>query len=893
MRFNLPYDFTRFKGYKAKLGQNYKKPRYGNSKKTSGGRPGTGRSKKLLILTYLATFMFVGMVAGTLGLFLLFIVFSADLPNPYALLERSTELSTKLYDRNGTPIFEVYGEKNRQLVTLDNVSPNILHATLSTEDSNFYQHQGFDIKGMLRAFRNTTTGEGLQGGSTLTQQVVKNALLTQDRTLSRKVKELILSLQLENKYSKDDILQMYLNETPYGGQNYGIMTASKAYFNKDPKDLTVGEAAYLAGLPQRPSYYSHYGSNPEAGIERKNYVLYLMNERGWISSDGKRHFLNDEEYEMAKAEELTFQSVAVPFKAPHYVFYVKQQLAEKFGDEAVEQGGLQVTTSLDLELQDSAQKIVQEEVDKAAGMNVWNGGMVALDPKTGQILAMVGSKGYFLKSAPEGCTSGITGEGSCLFEPNLNVIIASRQPGSAIKPITYATMLSKGYTAAFPLLDVPSSFQGSAPDKPYIPENYDGRFRGPMSVRKSLGNSLNIPAVKALKIVGVDSMIDQAEKMGITTLKDRDRYGLALTLGGGETKLLELTDAFATFANGGMYKEPVAILEVKDSNGRVLYKWRDNGGTRAVSEEVAYLISDILSDDGARSEVFGFGSLLNIPGHQVAVKTGTTDDKRDNYAIGYTKNIAVGTWVGNNNNDKMNPNVASGITGATPIWNRFMRSYLQDKPDDRFTPTANLQKWEVDALTGMQPFDEFSRRAEWFVKGTQPTARSTWYEQIEICKKDGKIANDSCKSAGETEVKTFVRIQAELPEWQSDVDKWIYENYREDDKYFPPTTVSHLKFNDDGDVEDDDKVYVEVVGYKDGDKVGYSFRLSVEVSAANDISEVRIYDNGNQVTADKTYPYGYNFTYTSADAGEHEFSIVAEDKKGNEGKKDIKLKIGY
>src|SRR3989344_5349209 len=687
MRFHLPYDFTKFMGYKGKIVRNYTKSRYGKSVKKTGNR-----SKRLLMLTYLTTFVFVGMVLGTLGIFLLFVVFSADLPNSY-------------------------------------------------------QHQGFDFRGMIRALMNTATGEGLQGGSTLTQQVVKNVLLTQERTLARKVKELILSLQLENKYSKDEIIKMYLNETPYGGQNYGILTASRAYFNKDPKDLTVGEAAYLAGLPQRPSYYSHYGSNPQAGIERKNYVLYLMNERGWISSDGKRHFLNDEEYEMAKAEELAFQSVAVPFKAPHYVFYVKQQLAEKFGDEAVEQGGLQVTTSLDLELQDSAQKIVQEEVDKAAGMNVWNGGMVALDPKTGQILAMVGSKGYFLKSAPEGCTSGITGEGSCLFEPNLNVIIASRQPGSAIKPITYATMLSKGYTAAFPLLDVPSSFQGSAPDKPYIPENYDGRFRGPMSVRKSLGNSLNIPAVKALKIVGVDSMIDQAEKMGITTLKDRSRYGLALTLGGGEVKLLELSNAFAVFANGGVYKEPISILEVKDSNGRVLYKWRDNGGTRVLSEEVAFLISDILSDDGARSEVFGFGSLLNIPGHQVAVKTGTTDDKRDNWAIGFTPSVAAGVWVGNNNNDAMNPVLASGISGATPIWNRFMKEFLKDKENEKFSPPKNIEKHTVDKLTGMQPYGDHPVREEWFVKCTEPTAKSPWYQELEICEEDGKLANDSCKQA--------------------------------------------------------------------------------------------------------------------------------------------------
>ncbi|EKD99643.1 MAG: hypothetical protein ACD_22C00218G0002 [uncultured bacterium] len=867
-------------------------------KRNTGSKSTTRFSKSstnqtvLLMLTYLSTFALFGIIAGTFLLIILFAVFSRDLPNPNTLLQRSSQLSTKIMDRNGKLIYEVYGDKNRELITIDKVSTNVIHATLATEDSAFYQHKGFSLRGILRAVKNMVFGGGsLQSGSTLTQQVVKNAVLSQEQTITRKVKELILSLQLENKYTKNEILQMYLNETPYGGQNYGIMTAAKTYFNKAPSELSIAESAYLAGLPQRPSYYSHFGSNPEAGIERKNYVLYLMNVRGWIGEDGKKYYINDVEYEAAKNEELKFESFSTPFKAPHFVFYVKGLLADKFGEEAVEQGGLQVKTTLDLDLQDTAQQIVLEEVDEAGYLNVGNGSLVALDSKTGQILAMVGSKGYFLDQLPEGCISGTTGPNSCTFEPYLNVTLASRQPGSSIKPITYANLLMQGYTASFPLLDVPTTFYGGTYDKPYTPENYDGQFRGPMSLRKSLGNSLNIPAVKALKIGGIDSMIDLAEKMGISTLKDRSRYGLALTLGGGETKLLEMTGAYATFAGKGVYKEPSAILEVKDGKGTVLYNWRDNGGTRALSEEVAFLIADILSDDGARSEAFGFGSLLNIPGYQVAAKTGTTDDKRDNYAMGFTPSVTVGVWVGNNNNDKMNPTIASGITGATPIWNRFMKAYLKDKTAEKFETPKNVKKIEVDQLTGMLPFKDFPKRNEWFAENTEPTAQSTWFKTIEVCEKDGKIANDSCKDAGKTEVNTYVKITAELSEWQNDVDKWVYEHYKSDEKYFPPTTISHLEY-DDGDVSNDNSVYVDFMNLKDGDKVGVSFRLGVEVSSASDVEEVRIYDNDSQVTKDSSEPFGYNFTYSATESAEHIYKVVAQDEEGNKGEATIKLKVG-
>jgi len=622
-------------------------------------------------------------------------------------------------------------------------------------------------------------------------------------------------------------------------------------------------------------------------------VLGLMNSKGWIGADGKRHFINDEDYEAAKTQDLDFQSSAVSFEAPHFVFWAKSVLIAMFGEDVVEQGGLQVTTTLDLDLQNKAQEIVYDEIESnKSHLNVYNGSLVAIDPKTGEVLAMVGSKGFFMDSEPEGCTSGITGDGGCKFDPQLNVALAERQPGSSIKPITYATLLEQGYPASYPLLDVPTKFQGSSPTKPYEPENYDGTFRGPMSLRKSLGNSINVSAVKALQIAGIDNMIDMAESMGITTFTDRQRYGLALTLGGGETKLLELTNAFGVFAAEGKYRKPTPILEVKDSHGKTLYK-RTSNGRQVLSKEVAFLISDILSDDGARSEVFGAHSLLYISGHDVAVKTGTTDDKRDNYAIGYTPSIVAGVWVGNNNNEKMNPYVASGITGATPIWRKFMLSYLENKEPEEFAIPDTVEKIRVDELTGMLPFEDFSSRDEWFIEGTEPTAQSNWYQKIEICKKDGRIANDSCKDHGDTDVKTFVRITAALPEWQYSVDQWIYEHYGTDSKYYPPQMKSRLAFDDDGDVREDIDPVVEIVNIEDGDTIPLVFRLKAEVSSPNDVDKVKIYVDGEKVAEDKSDPYGYNFDFGLSDIGkELELKVVVIDEDGRNDSDSVRVKIG-
>ena len=850
------------------------------------------RKKKLYTMSNIASVLLVMMVVGLFSVIFIFAYFSRDLPNPNQLLERTFELSTRFYDRNDNLLYEVYGDKNRTLIKLNDVSSDVAHATLSVEDSEFYLHKGFSLKGIIRALRNTVFGEGLQGGSTLTQQAIKTTLLTQERTVVRKIKELILSLQLENRYTKDEILQMYLNESPYGGLNYGIYSASKAYFNKEPKELTLAESAYLAGLTQSPSYYSQFGANPEAGIERKNYVLYLMNERGWVQNDGKRYYLSDEEYESARNEVLNFDTAKIPLEAPHFTYYVKQYLIDILGQEAVEMGGLKVKTTLDLDTQKLAQKIVQEEIDDSENLNIYNGSMVVIDPRDGGILAMVGSKGYNLDPYPENCVSGSTGENSCKFDPYVNVALAKRQPGSTIKPITYATMLSQGYTVAYPFLDVPTKFEGSAPDKPYEPVNYDGQYRGVISFRKSLANSINVTAVKALKIVGIDNMIDQAEKMGITTFKDRERYGLALTLGGGETKLLELTGAFSAFAAKGVFREPNPVIEVTDQKGRVVYKPAQNE-RKVLSEEVAFLISDVLSDDGARSDVFGANSLLNIPGRQVAVKTGTTDDKRDNYAVGYTPSVVAGVWVGNSNNEKMNPYVASGISGATPIWRRFMIEYLEGKDVEKFEAPSSVEKMEVDKLTGGLPYKDFEKRTEWFAENTKPSAVSDWFERIRICEIDGRIANQGCIDADKSKEKDFIRIKAEFPEWQTSIDNWVKDAYDDDERYFPPQMVSKLEFDGD-EVSNKNDVYTEVVGLEDGDSVFLNFRLNVEISCYEDIEKVTFYMDGEKVAEDKNSPYGYTFNLSSDKIGRHEFKVTVTDEDDNKGSTEITLDVkGY
>jgi len=604
-------------------------------------------------------------VLGAIGLIGVFAYLAKDLPNPAELTERRIIESTKIYDRTGKVIlYDVHGEEKRTVISFEEIPQNLKNATIAIEDANFYHHFGVDFKGIVRAFLSNLEGKTLeQGGSTITQQFIKNTVLTSEKTYTRKIKEAILAIELEIKYSKDEIIGFYLNQVPYGSNAYGIEAASQTFFNKNAKDLTLAESALLAALTQAPSYYSPYGSHLNELKMRQEYVLDRMYKLGYTT---------EEELKTAKQEELKFAQIKEGIKAPHFVMYIKEYLEETYGKEYMEKAGLKVYTTLDWDLQQAAENIVSEQVKKnAKNYNANNAALVAIDPKTGQILAMVGSKDYFGDVYPKGCKPGKT----CLFEPNVNVATRPRQPGSSFKPFAYARAFQKGFTPDTIVFDLETEFAvEGAPS--YKPRNYDGKFRGPVTFRQGLAQSLNIPSVKVLYLAGVDETINLAQDMGINTLKDRSRYGLSLVLGGGEVKLLEETAAFGVFANDGVKNPVTSILKIEDNRGVVLEEY-ENKSQKIIEPQIARLISNILSDDETRAPIFGTKSNLYIEGIPVAAKTGTTQEYRDGWTIGYTPSLVVGVWTGNNDNTPVNKE--PGLIVAAPIWNQFIKKAYEIK----------------------------------------------------------------------------------------------------------------------------------------------------------------------------------------------------------------------
>lgn len=648
-----------------------------------------------------------------------------DLPSPKQLESRDLAQTTKIYDRRGKLLFNIYNEQNRTLVPLSEIPQNLKHATIAIEDKDFYKHKGFDIYGIARAARKTLFEGSLQGGSTITQQLVKSAFLTPERTIDRKIKELYLAFRVEMAFDKNKILEMYLNQVPYGGTAWGVAAAAEQYFGKSVTDLTLAESAMLAGLPAAPTYYSPFGQDAQRAKDRQKQVLRRMVEDGYISK---------EQADEAASGKLSYRTNTIDIKAPHFVMYVRQYLAEKYGENVVDKAGLKVTTTLDLDIQDKAQTIVRENVEKLERYRAGNGAALVAKPKTGEILAMVGSRDFF----------------DVEHDGNVNVTVALRQPGSAIKPINYATALTKKLiTPATVIMDVATTFSGGP--VPYRPVNYDGRYHGPVQVRFALANSYNIPAVKVLALNGVGAMIEMARKMGITTFQDESRYGLSLTLGGGEVKMTELANAFAIFATSGEKIPFTPILKVEDSHGRVLEEFKERPGERVLSPEVSFLISSILSDNGARSAAFGANSLLKIDGKTVAVKTGTTDDKRDNWTFGYTPSYVVSTWVGNNDNTPMNPVIASGITGATPIWHDIMAYLLEDKINETFKVPSGVTSREVCTLTGGTKNEGCASRFEYFLAGTEPKEDTFVKAKVWIDPTNGQVVEPGTPNAQEKE----------------------------------------------------------------------------------------------------------------------------------------------
>ena len=648
--------------------------------------------------------LFLKVCVGTFLFFLLsfslvFIYYAKDLPRPEVFTERSFVLPTKIYDREGkTVLYQIYDEEKRTVVPLSQVPDYLRQAVLSAEDANFYHHFGLDIKGILRSvLNNLKIGKPIYGGSTISQQLIRSTFLTLDKTLQRKVKEAILTLELERRYSKDQILEFYLNQVPFGSNAYGVEAASQAFFGKPASQASLAEAAVLASLIQAPSRLSPYGSNVDHLYARKNYVLERMVKGGYVSQ---------KEADAAKNEVLKFADIGQSIKAPHFVLYVKKYLEENYSDYFLKTKGLKVYTTLDWGLQQEAEKIVEDGAKNNQAYNAYNASLVALNPQTGEILALVGSANWYAtSSAPEGCSGS---EKGCLFDPKFDIAtLGERQPGSAFKPFAYAEAFKKGLAPETIFWDVKTEFNPdcastAAEEKDeygmdcYHPANYSGSFRGPFSLRNALAQSINIPAVKILYLAGIKDTIETAKSFGITTLNQPlSWYGLSLVLGGGEVKLLDMVSAYGVFANNGLKTPPVSILKIEDSEGKII---EENKKTpqRVLEGNVANIINSILSDNEARSPIFGRNSLLNIPGYQVAVKTGTTQEFKDGWTIGYTPAVAVGVWVGNNNGELMSKE--PGVVLAGPIWNKFIQKALAAYPSNKSFQEPDSSKNENPLL---------------------------------------------------------------------------------------------------------------------------------------------------------------------------------------------------
>lgn len=810
--------------------------------------------------------VFFGLLGVTLFVVLIFAWYSRGLPDP-AKVQRKTGFSTEILDRTGEVIlYDVFTDQDRKFTALADVPDYLKKATIAIEDKEFYNHQGFDPMAVLRIFKNAVLKQRLIGGSTLTQQLVKMILLTNERSVSRKVREFMLSLRIEKTFSKDEILQMYLNEAPYGGTAVGVAAASQIYFGKEPKDLTLTECVLLAGLPQSPSRYSPYsGSNSKAYLPRAKDVSRRMREDGMIT-------IEMEQKVNSELDVIQFQGLGSnKIKAPHYVMYIKELLEEKYGASILETGGLKVTTSLDWELQQKAEKTVKEEVDKVtATLNIKNGSSVILNTNTGEILSMVGSKDFFDKT--------IDGE--------VNVSTRLRQPGSSIKPLVYAAAFAKNFGPATVLADTLTEFPGKDENTPYIPKNYDGKEHGLIHLRDALGSSINIPAVKLLALVGVENVLRQGYKMGLTSLdptkETMARVGLSMALGGAEVRLLDLASAYSAFANGGYKIAPVAILKIEDNQRRVIYENKAVKSERVVDEKVSFLINSILADNNARLLTFGQNSYLNMGARAVAVKTGTTNDLRDNWTIGWSRDFIVGVWVGNNNNEKMK-NVASGVSGAAPIWRRQILDVLTKKPDLPFSSPEGVSQIEVDNVSGYPSHDGFGSYREWFINGSIPSGPDPIHTKVRVCKADpSKLADMISISQGNYDEKEFIIIKEKDPLttkglWQKSIDEWVSK--QENSIYKPPTEPCGAS------AEMDIQIVTPASQTRvDGDQV--TFRFSV--ASAKPVLEARLYLDD---TLEQTFTDGIFLKSIKVTTGKHTLRVVAKNNEGIEVSKTIEFTV--
>lgn len=778
---------------------------------------------------------------------LLFAWFAKDLPTPGKIKNMQMASETKIFDRNGKPIYALSGDIKRDVISSGDIPQNVKNATISAEDHTFYTNHGISLKSIARAAYTNITNHGIsQGGSTITQQYVKNALLDpSQRTFTRKIKELILTLEIEVMYNKDQILTMYLNEIPYGGNSYGIQAASKTYFNKDAKDLTLAEAATLAALPQRPTYYSPYGTHGDRRLVRVDYVLDSMVSLKYTSPA-------DAEKAKEEVKNITFAEPHQYIVAPHFVQYVKDELVAKYGEQMVEEGGLKVTTTLDLDKQVQAEKAVTDAASgKFNNINASNAALVSIDPKTGQILAMVGSVDYF--------NNDIDGQ--------VNVADSLRQPGSSFKPVVYATAFKGKYDPAYTLWDVSTDFGGG-----YRPVNYDGTTHGPVSMRQALSNSLNIPAVKTLELAGVDNSLRTAHDMGITSLNDSpDKYGLSLVLGSGEVKLIDLTTAYGVFANNGNLSPTTPIMKVIDSKGKTLDEYKDGQGKKEVLDpQIAFEISSILSDNDARSMVFGSRSALYFPDRTVAVKTGTTSLYKDAWTLGYTPSVVTGVWVGNNDGTPMTAG-AAGAMAAAPIFHQYMASVLGDSPNEDFPQPKGISDVTVDKLSNKLPTANSPQTiTDIFSSWQVPKDHDDIHVTLRVDKFSGNLATDECPDQF-IEMKTYTDLHSEEPDkpnWEGPVRAiaeamGININYPPKDKSCVGMTGAPT---------------IKITSPANNATVSSGFTIQTNASSPVGIRKVDFSVDGVYIGSATSSPY--SFTTPNLSSGQHSIAAVVTNETG-------------
>ena len=612
----------------------------------------------------------------------LFIYYGRSLPRPEKFTERQLFQPTKIYDRTGEILFyQIYGEEKREWVALENVPEHLKQIIVATEDNDFYNHFGLDLKGIIRAFLiNLKLKRPAQGGSTITQQLIRSSFLSNEKTLERKIKEIILTLDLERKFSKAQILEFYLNQIPFGQNCYGVQTASKTYFRKPVSEVSLAEAAILTSLIQAPSYLSPYGEHLNELLSRKDYILEQMAEKGYL----ERNLV-----EQSKKQEIKFtpREEINPVLAPHFALEIKEYLIKSYGENYLTRNGLKVYTTIDWELQSLIEIIVKEKAEINENYNAHNVSLVVINPWTGEILAMIGSKNYFGEPYPEGCNPD---KNECLFSPQFNVATqGERQPGSAFKPFAYSTAFEKGFTPDTFLWDVKTNF--GTVEKEYIPKNYDEKFRGALTFRQALAQSINVPSIKVLYLAGGEETLKNAREMGISTLTQPfSYYGLPLVLGGGEVKLMEMIFAYGVFATEGYAIQPVSILKIEDSKGNIIEENKKEL-KKILETQACRLINDVLSDNEARAPMFGRNSYLYFKDYKVCAKTGTTQNFNDAWTIGYTPNLVIGVWVGNNNNSPMKEK--PGVTLAGPIFHQSLKEALKlYPPEEDFKKPASYQK---------------------------------------------------------------------------------------------------------------------------------------------------------------------------------------------------------